>query len=108
MYDHRCARPDQGADRGEDAQDGPVLDRAADHVPRVLGLRRLRDGPGVLEQGLLRVAVPVAVLLTVPHRQMWRGRGLRYAARWLPAVGGADHPDLPAGLPDDLLLLPHG
>ena len=33
---------------------------------------------------------------------------LRTALRLVAAVGGADHPDLPAGLPDDLLLLPQG
>ena len=71
-------------------------------------VRRLRDRPGVHGPRLLRLAVPLAVLLALPRR-LRRGRlGLRAAVRVVPAVGGADHPDLPAGLPDDLLLLPQG
>ena len=87
---------------------GPVVDPAADHVRGLLGLRRLRDGPRLHGPRLLRRALPLAVLLAVPGR-LRRGRvRLRPAVRLVAAVRGADHPDLPAGLPDDLLLLPQG
>ena len=73
-----------------------------------MSLHRLRDDPGLPGLALLRGAVPLAVLLAVPRR-LRRGRlGLRPAVRVVPAVGGADHPDLPARLPADLLLLPQG
>ena len=73
-----------------------------------IGVRRLRDDPGLPGHALLRRALPLAVLLALPRR-LRRGRlRLRPAVRLVAALGGADHPDLPARLPDDLLLLPQG
>ncbi|UUZ58011.1 hypothetical protein [Nocardioides sp. B-3] len=84
------------------------MDRAADDVRGVQRLRRLRDGARVHGPRLLLLALSLAVLLALSGR-LRRGRlRLRAAVQGLPAVGRADHPDLPAGLPDDLLLLPQG
>ena len=71
-------------------------------------VHRLLHDPGVHGQGLLLRALPLAVLLAVPRRLRRGLVRLRPAVRLVPALGGADHPDLPAGLPADLLLLPQG
>ena len=63
---------------------------------------------GVPGHALLRRAVPLAVLLAVPRRLRRGLVRLRPAVRVVAALAGAAHPDLPARLPDDLLLLPQG
>ena len=92
----------------QDAAHRPLVALPADHVRRVHVVHRLRDGPGLPGLALLRRAVPLAVLLAVPRRLRRGLLRLRPAVRLVPAVGGADHPDLPARLPADLLLLPQG
>ena len=81
---------------------------SAGHLRGVQRLRRLRDLAGLLGGVLLRLAVPLAVLLAVPRRLRRGCLRLRPAVRVVPVLGGADHPDLPARVPDDLLLLPQG
>ena len=72
-------------------------------------LRRLRDLAGLHGQQLLRRAVPLAVLLALPDGDCVEGSSdFGQPFGWWPLSAGADHPDLPAGLPDDLLLLPQG
>ena len=101
-------RTHPGRHRDRNPARRPLVARPADDVRRVLLVRRLRDVPGVLRPGLLLLALPLAVLLALPGR-LRRGRlGLRPAVLVVPALRGADHPDLPARLPDDLLLLPQG
>ncbi len=106
--DNRRDRAIPSPHRCEDVADRQVVAGPADDLRRLQLVRRLRDRAGVLGHQLLLGAVPLAVLLAVPRRLRRGLVGLRPAVRRVPAVGRADHPDLPAGLPDDLLLLPQG
>src|SRR4029079_13496023 len=105
---NRSEWADAGPDRGEDASRGPLVGLHAHHVRGLHGVRHLCDVAGLQRPGLLRRAVPLSVLLAVPRRLRARFLRLRAAVRVVAAVVGADHPDLPARLPDDLLLLPEG
>ena len=106
----RSGRADAGPDRGQDPAGRPVVAVSTGHLRRVLGVRGLRDLAGLPGRQLLRRAVPLAVLLALPDRRLCDGRrrGLRDAVRLVEPLPGADHPDLPARLPDELLLLPQG
>ncbi|CAA9414991.1 MAG: putative succinate dehydrogenase [membrane anchor subunit] (succinic dehydrogenase), partial [uncultured Nocardioides sp.] len=105
---HGSDRPDEGPDTAEDAAPGPLVAGAPGDVRGVRGLRRLRLGARVHGPRLLRLAVPLAVLLAVPGRLRGGCLRLRPAVPGVPVLGGPARPGVPAGLPDDLLLLPQG
>ncbi len=78
---------------------------------RSAGLRRLLDLAGLRERRLLRGAVRLALLLTVPGGEL--PEHAREARTPISSAAGEasprdHHPDLPARLPADLLLLPQG
>src|SRR6478609_6427368 len=105
----RGQHPGPGSDRGSHAAEGQLAPGTADHIHRAEPVRRLRHRPRVLGRQLLRVALPVAVLLALHHHQVRpRGQRLRSADLLVAAVPRAADPDLPAGLPAHLLLLPQG
>src|SRR3954447_112325 len=93
----------------QDASAGPVVDLPGADVHGLHGVRHLCHLARVRGRALLLRAVPLAVLLAVPDRRLRRGvLRLRQPVQLVAALAGADHPDLPVGLPDDLLLLPQG
>src|SRR5664279_1241327 len=105
----RRQRPGAGASRRTHSPQGQVVARPTGDLPRVDGVRGLCDVPGVPGRVLLLRALSLAVLLAMPDHRLRAGvERLRPAHQLVAAVPGADHPDLPAGLPDDLLLLPEG
>src|SRR5947209_978484 len=102
------------AQKSRSAPPGPLVAPAAGHRDRLRRLRRLRDLGGLQpsDRGrhrpsdLLRRPLPVAVVLAVFHEGL-PAPDLLGPAQWADvAVAGDLHPDLPAGLPRHLLLLP--
>src|SRR3954469_26054466 len=95
---------------------GPLVAPAADHRGRICRFRGLRDLGGLQspDRGrhrppdLLRAPLPVAALLAVLHQGLPAAGRLGAAGRTAVDLAGALHPDLPAGVPDHLLLLPEG
>ena len=100
--------PTRARIEAEDASRGPLVGLPAHHVRGVHGVRHLRDMAGLQRQDYYAEPYLFADLLAVPRRLRARLLRLRAAVRVVAAVVGADHPDLPARLPDDLLLLPQG
>src|SRR3954447_18911200 len=105
-----------GGHQGADAAPGPLVAAAADHRNRLCRLRRLRDLGGVQppDRGghgtpdLLRRSLPVAAVLTVLHEGVPDPDLVGAAQRPDVDLAGDLHPDIPAGIPGDLLLLPQG
>src|SRR3954451_9474377 len=105
-----------GGHQRADAAPGPLVAAAAGHCNRLCRLRRLRDLGGVQppDRGghgppdLLRRSLPVAALLPVLHEGLPDADLVGPAQRPDVDLAGDLHPDIPAGLPGYLLLLPQG
>ena len=102
-------RAHTGPHRAEDAPIRPLVALPADHVRGVRVLHHLRDDPGVPGTATTTSAPYLSPFYSPCLGDCVEGSlRLRPAVRRVPALGGADHPDLPARLPADLLLLPQG
>ena len=90
-----------------------VLGAAGDHRDRAVPVHRLLDVARLRERALLDRAPSTATTSRRSTRRAWRqncpvGRPLVQHQHRPLDLPGALHPDLPAGLPADLLLLPQG
>src|SRR3954469_2146905 len=108
--------PPAGGHRGAHAAPGPLVAAAADHRGRFRRIRGLRDLGGLQPSDrrrhgspdLLRAPLPVAALLALLREGLPAAGRLGTAGGPAVDLAGALHPDLPASVPDDPLLLPQG